>query len=817
MEDHGVGLIPILINTTADNGTGNSLSSPMLSHEMTDSPVHKGDPFTSKPLSRPLSTATDLGVLEQTFWLDDESYSARKLHGVCSDYQEAAIYLREGKENEKLYYHPSSPTSYWAYMVLHNPIYYIAEFAASLMLMLLAFLEEPTFLSVEIWVAPVVEILLLLFLSSDFIFKLMWIKPKFLLKHYRTILKCVAWAVMFADAVVVLGQNKSHFRGTRALRPLFLLDTNLLTGVRRLLRQILQCMGQIADVLCQMFFFILIFAISGYYLFATDSPTNFQFRLLRESLISLYITSTTANFPDVMMESYNRQSFAPLFFIIFLIITLYIIPSVLLAVVYSTFQNIQRSKFRELYLHKRNALRHVFNLLAINGNKQKVLPLESYLNVMEHYSPLSSKLHGICTYKAMLNQDRMINDDESLSLDEFYKFYDFQRLSWNRVTGYGKKVRWYSIFQGKIYTCFNFLTVVVSSVYFNVLINLIILSNLLYFYVITSRIEDPINRFDIANGGTLNINFAYIIIYLLEIFIKVMGLGPVYYIRSYWNIFDCIVIITSFIIQLFEIGDHYLVFIIPLRFLRLIRFNKRLRAIYNTLAILFPQIINIVVLLMLIYYFYAIIGMEILSGEVEPGCCNLLNGTTGVQDYYTGNGSNVFYLNNFDSISQSYVTLFELMVVNNWWIIMEGFHAGSGRRSTRAFFIFFHLTTSVVINVAIAFIVEAFALKIELARQKYITRKEALKRPYWSWELPYVARKEVTVVVSLLFEGLKRHTKGDIHQQLYKDHLEKWIEEDEVIGQSAEFLFNQLPQKSSFSLMQQLKDNVLLLIMYIFD
>jgi len=41
------------------------------------------------------------------------------------------------------------------------------------------------------------------------------------------------------------------------------------------------------------------------------------------------------------------------------------------------------------------------------------------------------------------------------------------------------------------------------------------------------------------------------------------------------------------------------------------------------------------------------------------------------------------------------VTLFELMVVNNWWIIMEGFYAGSGRRSTRAFFIFFHLTTSV--------------------------------------------------------------------------------------------------------------------------
>ena len=32
----------------------------------------------------------------------------------------------------------------------------------------------------------------------------------------------------------------------------------------------------------------------------------------------------------------------------------------------------------------------------------------------------------------------------------------------------------------------------------------------------------------------------------------------------------------------------------------------------------------------------------------------ILSTSSGVQDYYTGNGSNVYYLNNFDSISQSY-------------------------------------------------------------------------------------------------------------------------------------------------------------------
>ena len=42
------------------------------------------------------------------------------------------------------------------------------------------------------------------------------------------------------------------------------------------------------------------------------------------------------------------------------------------------------------------------------------------------------------------------------------------------------------------------------------------------------------------------------------------------------------------------------------------------------------------------------------------------------------------------------VTLFELMVVNNWWIIMEGFRIAVMHRDSRAFFICFHLSTIVV-------------------------------------------------------------------------------------------------------------------------
>ena len=65
----------------------------------------------------------------------------------------------------------------------------------------------------------------------------------------------------------------------------------------------------------------------------------------------MYIYSHS--FPDVMMESYKNKPLAPLFFIIFLIFGLYIITNVLLAMIYSTFQKIQKEKFKKLYLHRR--------------------------------------------------------------------------------------------------------------------------------------------------------------------------------------------------------------------------------------------------------------------------------------------------------------------------------------------------------------------------------------------------------------------------------------------------------------------------------
>lgn len=59
------------------------------------------------------------------------------------NYREAAIFLEEGVNNDKLTSHPHCHEALPAYLLVHNKWYYTLDLAASLLLILLAFTEKP--------------------------------------------------------------------------------------------------------------------------------------------------------------------------------------------------------------------------------------------------------------------------------------------------------------------------------------------------------------------------------------------------------------------------------------------------------------------------------------------------------------------------------------------------------------------------------------------------------------------------------------------------------------------------------------------------
>lgn len=97
-----------------------------------------------------------------------------------------------------------------------------------------------------------------------------------------------------------------------------------------------------------------------------------------------------------------------------------------------------------------------------------------------------------------------------------------------------------------------------------------------------------------------------------------------------------------------------------------------------------------------------------------------MNSGTAVEDFYRYSANETsalgyYYLNTFENLATSYVTLFELTVVNNWFIMMTGY-AAVVHPLSRVYFILFYLTTMVVLTIVVASVLEAFRFRIQYKR-----------------------------------------------------------------------------------------------------
>lgn len=153
------------------------------------------------------------------------------------------------------------------------------------------------------------------------------------------------------------------------------------------------------------------------------------------------------------------------------------------------------------------------------------------------------------------------------------------------------------------------------------------------------------------------------------------------------------------------------------RLMRLFKLKKRYRDIFGTVVLLSPLMWSTTVVMLVMYYFFAIIGMELFSQYDLRNCC----GNTTVDDFYKYSANSTsplgyYYLNSFSDLLTSLVTLFELSVVNNWFIIMEAYAVVANQYS-RLYFVLFYLFTLVVLTIVVASVLEAFRFRIQYKKQ----------------------------------------------------------------------------------------------------
>ncbi|CAG7819923.1 unnamed protein product [Allacma fusca] len=485
------------------------------------------------------------------------------------NYQEAAIYLEEGANNDQFSTHPKRKESLPAYILAHTSWFYLLDMGASLLLLLLAIAEPPAIdaLQVPIAVHASLELGALAVLIFELFLKLRWLGFKTLFSHHRTALKATTLTVMVVEAVVVLVRQSSHFRVTRALRPIFLVDNRYCRGVRRFVRQVLQSLPPILDMMVLLFFFVFIFTLLGHFIFGHDTDDPF-FSSVDESFINMFVLLTTANYPDVMMPAYSRNPWSVLFFAAYLVAVLYLFMNLLLAVVYDTFTTLEKEKFRKLVIHKRKACHFAFNLLVSKSNTNGII-FRHFYGLMTQYAPRKS-LRDIYLIFRALNKA----NDGVISREEFCRFYEVAHLKWKPMTpGFQKS---WPVFEKVGVHVQRFL----NSQYADLIFNAIIVLN-----TVAMLVRWVENQPDLASWDAYIIAFCFSV----EISLKITTWGLPRILASGWHVFDfatsLLFILTIIFVKFVPGWNEIMTFVRPLRLLRLFKLKKRVLQ-WNFLGIL---------------------------------------------------------------------------------------------------------------------------------------------------------------------------------------------------------------------------------------
>jgi len=200
---------------------------------------------------------------------------------------------------------------------------------------------------------------------------------------------------------------------------------------------------------------------------------------------------------------------------------------------------------------------------------------------------------------------------------------------------------------------------------------------------------------------------------------------------EYWhklrNRFDLLVVGALVLVEvdmLFSVNEgnkwawiRYMLVVRLLRCLRLLVAVRRFNMIFATFLQLVPAFTTLFGMLFALMTLYAQIGLQAFGGKIYVGNPDLKSTEFAQDDYY---------VNNFNDYASAMVTLFELLAVNKWYVIMDGVVAATSKEFRLYFISFYCIAVVMVLNLVVAFILEAF---FEKEMEHDLSRDEVSKSP----------------------------------------------------------------------------------------
>ncbi|KAG7368073.1 ion transport protein [Nitzschia inconspicua] len=403
-------------------------------------------------------------------------------------------------------------------------------------------------------------------------------------------------------------------------------------------------------------FLILTFAAVACRLFSNDE--NFQ--TLGRSWLSLFALSTTVVNPSIWMPAYNDSRWNAIFFVTFIVVGVFYLHSLVLSVVFQVFIKSATEVHRRSVSDKEQSLRLAYLALTTNSfndtaEKSFVHPptiREAFRLLRPHYSRLKTTvLMDIVLPPIFDTSKQQIQEEENLlyngSLETKYPLsYTYFR---NRI----RQALTSSVRVARSHSALGLAVEVLGATG--------AICNLAYVILLTSK-------FDV--GWFLNSEFALGSILTFAALVEaILRYNPVKFayridpmsrlnaILDGTGTIGAIVSLIGIILKLTrdENGLDFLLTGRAIGMIQSMRFSVWFREVLQRSLYVLPLLSGPIFLVLSTMHVFVCCGMLLWSGSVD------------VDELSTNeNVESLFYLNNFNSYGQGFITIFNVLVVNDW-------------------------------------------------------------------------------------------------------------------------------------------------------
>ncbi|GBG26325.1 Two pore calcium channel protein 1 [Hondaea fermentalgiana] len=723
-------------------------------------------------------------ALDYSDMSDDDLELKRRMHAV----HVAAMYIRAALFDRRISF-LTDPDSLW-YVRVYESSGMRALVDASLLGYLLITFYEKNDGSQPAW-TYVVETFAWTFLAVMFSLRVRFTDLKQLQRSLFAKIHAFALTVALIDLIASIYMNAvahhPYYRYARVVRPLLQLEYSHL--VRRRVIDILRTCWRVRAAFLLLAFEITFFAVVAIFLFYGSEEGDQFFNSMGESIVTLVILLSTCNSPSVMVPAYESNPWSALFFVCFLVVSVFLMLNLLLAVIYKEHRRHLLHEAKRQAVRKRACTSAAFRVLRqesmhslapalrptsfgpVGVPDGLVADLLVDLGVNVEDAPLLVSLLGEgrtpgfvfrddfedvllvlhFTIKEHASEeeevdaffgdnDMIANEDAegagagagatqdgtnaasgegnfNVSGRSFFNGSPMSRtrsdvaatpmsghLSEAEISSPGSLSRPANVRRSKPMSRSRQIAIrlVKHEIWIpcigrartlDLAVNtLLIVSGLITVTALSVDIDvviydDPL-PFRI-------INRCCTLLFATEIAVRVHAASPRRFFESAWNTFEFIIVSASLIGTLSQVftpklsgHTHLLLFLRKLRLLRLLRSVPQFRLLTEMIVYLLPALYIFSRVIFFFMYIIAIVAMGTLDMQLQD--------------------ASDFAATNFLTFANALLTLFQLMVVNDWNKTMRAYYAATGNPLVYVFFIANYLfSVMVVLNVVTSFALEA--------------------------------------------------------------------------------------------------------------